>query len=65
MIIARLTTTSIDALMTDGFVDCTYYRYILQYYNNCGEIIAVRYTLRLALFGGTPEIERVRIKPRD
>lgn len=62
---ALLTRASIDALITDGFIDRTYYRYITHYYTNCGDIIADRYTLSLALFGGTPEIERVRIKPRD
>lgn len=62
---ALLTRASIDALITDGFIDRTYYRYIIYYYNNCGDIKAVRYALSLALFGGTPEIEHVRIKPRD
>lgn len=64
MNVAKLCQSSINALIAYGFVDTTYYRYIFFGYNSRGDIIASRISLWIVLFGGTPEVETVRIIPR-
>lgn len=64
MKIAKLCSASINALVSGGFIDSTYYRYILRYYDSDGDIVASRYPIRVALFGGDPKIETVRVIPR-
>lgn len=58
-----LSHATIQALIADGFIDRTKYRYVLRWYTPAA-VVADRYELIAALFDVTPEIEPVRIVPR-